>query len=126
MIELVEPHEQGIYERIRRRGRRGRTRRACRSQKLHHTERLATTQRRAPVSAYQGTAGGHEGRGLGGGQRRSQRKRRLSVRQTAAATDRSADSFSHETNRCRGSGGSRSPERWASGDARLLWGDRAL
>ena len=59
-------------------------------------------------------------------QRRSQRKRRLSVRQTAAARDRSADSLSHQANRCRGSGGPGSPEKRAGGDAGLLRGDRAL
>ena len=95
-------------------------------QELHHTERLAAAQRRAAVSAHQGTAGGDRGGGLGGEQRRSQRKRRLSVRQTAAARDRSADSLSHQTNRCRGSGGPGSPERWAGGDAGLLRSDGAL
>ena len=96
------------------------------SQELHHAERLAATQRRAAVSGHQGTAGGDTGGGLGGEQWRSQRKRRLSVRQAAAARDRSADSLSHETNRCRGGGGPGSPEKWAGGDAGLLRSDRAL
>ena len=86
-------------------------------QRLRDELRFLLTRERPAV-----TAGG----GLGGEQRRSQRKRRLSVRQTAAARDRSADSLSHQTNRCRGSGGPGSPERWAGGDAGLLRGDRAL
>ena len=40
--------------------------------------------------------------------------------------DRSAHSLSHETDRCRGSGGPGSPEKRAGGDARLLRSDRAL
>jgi len=40
-------------------------------QELHHTERLAAAQRRAAVSAHEGTAGSDTGGGVGGGQRRS-------------------------------------------------------
>ena len=47
-------------------------------------------------------------------------------RQTAAARDRSADSLSHEADRCCGNRGPGSPERWAGGDAGLLRSDRAL
>ena len=47
-------------------------------------------------------------------------------RQAATAPDRSADSLSDETHRCRGSGGPASPERWAGGDAGLLRGDGSL
>ena len=49
-----------------------------------------------------------------------------SVRQAAAATDRSADSLSHEANRSRGSGGPGSSESGAAGDESILRGDRAL
>ena len=51
-------------------------------------------------------------------QRRSQRKRRLSVRQTATGAGRWADSLSHEKNRSRGSGGPGSSESGAGGDQR--------
>src|SRR5205807_9546879 len=44
-------------------------------------------------------------------------KRRLSVRQAAAAPDRWADSPSHEANRCRRSGGPGTSESGAGGDA---------
>ena len=47
-------------------------------------------------------------------------------RQTAATPDRSADSLSDETNRCRGSGGPASPEKRAGGDAGVLRGDCSL
>src|SRR5882672_8903742 len=97
VIESVKSDEEGAHEGTRRR------------QELHHTGRPGAAQRRAPVSAHTGTAGGDKGGGLGGRQRRSQRERRLSVQQAAAAPDRSADSLSHETDRCRGSRGPGSP-----------------
>src|SRR6266446_6375887 len=53
-------------------------------------------------------------------------KRRLSVRQAAAAPDRWADSLSHEANRCRGSGGPGTSEIGSGGDAGILRSDRAL
>ena len=83
VVESVEPDARADREGTR--------------QELHHTERLAAAQRRAAVSAHQGTAGSDAGRGVGGEQRRSQRKRRLSVRQAAAAPDRWTDSLSHQT-----------------------------
>ena len=54
-------------------------------------------------------------------QRRSQRERRLSVRQAAAAPDRQADSLSEQAHRCRGSGGPRE-RRDRGGGARVFFG----
>src|SRR5579864_9591941 len=68
------------------------------SQELHHAERPGAPQRRAPLSAHPGTPGRDGGGGVGCQQRRSQRKRRLSVQQAAAAADRWADSLSHQAN----------------------------
>ena len=73
-----------------------------------------------------GASGGDQGRRVGGGQRRSQRERRLSVQQAAAAPDRSADPISHEAHRCRGSRGPGSAENGPGGDAGVLRSDRAL
>ena len=78
-------------------------------------------ERRTPIPEEPGTAGGDEGRVVGGRQRRPPRERRLSRRQTAAAPDRFADSIPDETHRRRRSRRSAAPRPRAAA-ARVFFG----
>ena len=105
VIQSVEQHEKGIHQEPQPDAPGPRVKNYITPSGL---QRLKDEHR---FLLIEGASGRDAGGRLGGGQRRSQRERRLSVRQAAAARDRSADSFSHETNRCRGSGGPGSAER---------------
>ena len=106
VIESVEPDEHAHRERTR--------------QELHHPGRLAAAPGRAPLSAHPGTAGSDGGGGLGSGQRRPQRERRLPSGKRRLRQIDGRIRFSHETDRCRSCRGSGCAKKREGRDAGLL------